>query len=60
MQYRMQNRLALGLLRLLLTASSLQQVLISTKMELHVAPFTPSLAPVLPVAKLAAAPTLQL
>jgi len=56
----MQNRLALGLLRLLLTASSLQQVLISTKMELHVAPFTPSLAPVLPVAKLAAAPTLQL
>jgi hypothetical protein len=60
MQYGMQRRLALGLIRLQVTASSLQQVLESFKIKLHVATFTPSLAPVLPVANLTPAPAIQL
>jgi hypothetical protein len=60
MQYGMQRRLAMGMIRLLVTASSLQQVLESFKIKLHVETITPSLAPVPPVAKLTPAPAIQL
>jgi hypothetical protein len=56
----MQRRLAMGMMRLLVTASSLQQVLESFKIKLHVATITPSLAPVPPVAKLTPALAIQL